>query len=367
MLTVLDTLPEGFLDTPARQLHRLLRGPTLIHLPGRRPTPLFVSVLLHGNEDSGVVALQSLLRGHAGRRLPRALSILVGNVSAARAGLRRLDGQPDYNRVWPGTDRHAEAREHAAMSEVYRHMQAQGPFASIDIHNNTGLNPAYCVVNRLDPAVLHLALLFSRTVVWFRGLAGSQTTAFSRLCPSLTVECGKPGTPANEAHAARFIDACLHLSSFPAHDVHEQDIDLYHTVATVRVPPELSFGFAGGLAGMPLDIDFEPQLDHMNFRQLEPGTVFGRTRRDSPLDVRDEDGREVADAFFDCSQGKIRLRRASTPAMLTLDERVVRQDCLCYLMERLPRRARVVREEDQRRRGEGERSLPALAEVHGGN
>jgi hypothetical protein len=24
------------------------------------------------------------------------------------------------------------------------------------------------------------------------------------------------------------------------------------------------------------------------------------------------------------------------PAMLTRDERVIRQDCLCYLMERLP-------------------------------
>ncbi|MEF8708104.1 MAG: hypothetical protein V5B38_04150 [Candidatus Accumulibacter propinquus] len=62
MLTVLDTLPEHFLDTPARELHRLLPGPTLIHLPGRRQPPLFVSVLLHGNEDSGVVALQSVLR-----------------------------------------------------------------------------------------------------------------------------------------------------------------------------------------------------------------------------------------------------------------------------------------------------------------
>ena len=72
MLTVLDTLPAHFLDTPARELHRLLPGPTLIHLPGRRQPELFVSVLLHGNEDSGVVALQSVLRTYAGRPLPRA-------------------------------------------------------------------------------------------------------------------------------------------------------------------------------------------------------------------------------------------------------------------------------------------------------
>ena len=84
------------------------------------------------------------------------------------------------------------------------------------------------------------------------------------------------------------------------------------------------------------DIDFDPRLDHMNFRQLDPGTAFGRSRLASPLDVRDEGRRDVADEFFACGDGTISLRRASTPAMLTLDVRAVRQDCLCYLMERLP-------------------------------
>ncbi|MEF8708105.1 MAG: hypothetical protein V5B38_04155 [Candidatus Accumulibacter propinquus] len=46
------------------------------------------------------------------------------------------------------------------MSEVHRMMQARGVFASIDMHNNTGINPHYCVVNRLDQAVLHLACCF---------------------------------------------------------------------------------------------------------------------------------------------------------------------------------------------------------------
>jgi succinylglutamate desuccinylase len=74
----------------------------------------------------------------------------------------------------------------------------------------------------------------------------------------------------------------------------------------------------------------------MNFRQLEPGTAFGRTRLAFPLDVRDEGRRDVSEDYFACSDGTITLRRTATPAMLTLDARVVRQDCLCYLMERLP-------------------------------
>ena len=332
MLTRLDTLPAGFLDTPARELHRLLPGPTLIHLPGRRTPELFVSLLLHGNEDTGLVALQTLLREQAGRALPRAMSILIGNVTAARDGLRRLDGQPDYNRVWTGTELHAGTPEHATMCEVRDIMAGRGLFASIDIHNNTGLNPHYGVVNRLDPAILHLALLFSRTVVWFRGPPGSQTAAFSPLCPSVAVECGKPGNAANEAQAARFIEACLHLAEFPTHPVREHDIDLYHTVATVKMPPDVSFGFGDPQAA----VDFDPALDHMSFRELQAGAVFGRAQAQTRLDVRDEGGRDVSATFFEIVDGVLRLRRPSMPAMLTLDARVVRQDCLCYLMERVP-------------------------------
>lgn len=341
MLNVLETLPAGFLNTTARELHRLLPGPTLIHLSGRRARPLFVSVLLHGNEDSGLVALQQVLRRHERRTLPRALSILIGNVAAASVGQRRLDQQPDFNRIWPGAVRDQESPEHAAMAEVYHRMRERELFASIDIHNNTGINPHYGVVNRLDRDVLYLAQLFSRTVVWFRGLPGTQTTAFSPLCPALTVECGKPGNRGNETHAATFIEACLHLASFPEHEVREQDIDLYHTLASVRVAEDVSFAFGDDGA----DVNFEPQLDHMNFRALEPGTVFGRTRVAYPLEVLDERGRNLATEFFDCRDGTIRLRRGSTPAMLTLDERAVRQDCLCYLMERLalPRRERPAR------------------------
>src|SRR4030065_1516253 len=104
MLTQYEALPPGLLDLPAFRLGEVLPGPTLIHLPGRRTPPLFVSVLLHGSEDPGWLAAQSVLKKFATAELPRALSLFIGNVEAARTGLRRLDGQPDYNRVWPGSE-----------------------------------------------------------------------------------------------------------------------------------------------------------------------------------------------------------------------------------------------------------------------
>jgi len=100
MLTELDYLPNGFLHVEANELHTVLTGPTLIHLPGRRDAPLFVSILLHGNEDTGLKAMQAVLKKYQNQPLPRALSIFVGNIDAARENVRRLEGQLDYNRVW---------------------------------------------------------------------------------------------------------------------------------------------------------------------------------------------------------------------------------------------------------------------------
>jgi hypothetical protein len=332
MLTQYDALPAGLLELPAHRLAEVLPGPTLIHLPGRRQPPLFVSVLLHGNEDTGWQAAQSVLRKYAATELPRALSLFIGNIEAARSGLRRLDGQPDYNRVWPGSEE-AHPAELAMMQQVVDAMRARGVFASLDIHNNTGLNPHYACVNRLDSDFLHLATLFSRIVVYFIRPRGVQSAAFAELCPAVTVECGKPGTPGSVEHAAAFIEDSLHLSEFPAHSVAPHDIDLFHTVATVKVPEAASFGF-----GTPdADIDFLPELDHYNFRELKRGELLGRLRRDSParLLVLDERGEDVSANLFDYQRGAITLAKPLMPAMLTRDARVIRQDCLCYLMERI--------------------------------
>lgn len=332
-LHVREQVPAGLLDADARELADLLGGPTLLHLPGRRPQPLFVSALLHGNEDAGLKAVQRVLRRYRDAALPRALSILIGNVAAARYGLRRLDGQADYNRVWPGGPRRAYPEE-TMMAQVVEEMRRRAVFASIDVHNNTGLNPHYACVNVLDHRFLHLATLFSRIVVYFTEPKGVQSLAFAPLCPAVTLESGKPGSPGSDEHAAEFIDAALHLSAFPRHPVAPHDIDLYHTVATVKVPEDVSFSFDGA----PADLRFSATLDHLNFRELQPGTRFAEVGRDchTPLVVADGRGGNRWREFFAREDDAIVLRRALMPSMLTLDARIVRQDCLCYLMERLP-------------------------------
>jgi succinylglutamate desuccinylase len=330
-LTILDALPPGFLDCGATDLHKVLDGPTLIDLEGKRGPPLFVSILLHGNEDSGLTAVQSVIRKCGGRPLPRSLMLLVGNVEAARHGLRRLEGQPDYNRIWPGTRNHGDAAEARVMAEVHALVVNRRAMAAIDLHNNTGRNPHYAVVCNLDPTTLGLAALFSRRAVLFRGIPGTQTASFAGQVPAITAECGQPGEAANARAAAQLVDAALHRDELPDGTREMAALEIHHTLGVVRVRQDVSFVFGAGKA----ELRFDPALDEHNFRELRPGTVLGETTHALPLEMIDESGRDVAEHYFVTSGGKLGLRKAAVPAMLTIDPVIVRQDCLCYLMERL--------------------------------
>lgn len=330
-LSILDALPGHFLECGARDLHQVLDGPTLVELPGERGPPLFVSILLHGNEDSGLGAIQRVISSYQDRQLPRSLMLLAGNVEAACHGLRRLDGQPDYNRIWPGTLTQGDTAEARIMAEVHARVVARRAVAAIDLHNNTGRNPHYAVVCNLDPLTLGLAALFSRRVVCFRGIPGTQTASFAGLIPAITAECGLPGDPINAEAGARLVNAALNLDELPNGAKKSAALELYHTLGVVRVKEDVSFRFGAGEA----QLRFAAALDGYNFRELEPGTVLGETCHHMPLQMIDEAGHDVAEHYFETSGGKLRVRKQAVPAMFTVDPAIVRQDCLCYLMERL--------------------------------
>ncbi len=120
-------------------------------------------------------------------------------------------------------------------------------------------------------AHLHLARLFGRTVVYFEQPVGVQSAALAKICPAVTVECGRAGDAAGVAHAAELITSALALRHFPDHPVPDSDLDLMRTFAIVKVPPDASFSYDGSDA----DFRFRADLDRLNFSELDPGTCSG--------------------------------------------------------------------------------------------
>lgn len=331
-LRQLNSLPLGFLESTPDKLYQLLPQPTLIHIKGRDLRPLFFSVLQHGNEPTGLMAVQGLLKKHFGSELPRSISIFVGNVLAARTGVRHLVNQPDYNRIWPGTE-YPYCAETQLMQQVVDEMTRRDVVLSVDIHNNTGINPHYACINKLDNRFIHLANLFGRLIVYFIRPKGVQSAAFAEHCPAVTLECGKPGQKYGIQHAQNFLEACLHLSELPDHPVPVGDIDLFHTVAQVTIPTEVNFSFDNQACDLLLDGD----LERMNFTEVPAGTAIGQLKNYPTLPVvaLDEWGEDKTTDYFGIEQNELVMRKNVMPSMLTLDEKVIRQDCLCYIMERI--------------------------------
>ena len=157
--------------------------------------------------------------------------------------------------------------------------------------------------------------------------------AMAKLCPAVTIECGLPHLPYGIKHATDFLDTVLHLEGLNITHLNLKDIDVFQTVARVTVPKSCTFSFTEETA----DILFDSKLESLNFSELTEETVFGQIQNadKAHLEAWDVDEQAVSNYYFSNKNNQIVLNKPVMPAMLTLDENIIRQDCLCYLMERM--------------------------------
>lgn len=324
---ILDALPPGLLDRDATELAAELGAPTLVRVEGETGPPLFVSVLLHGNETSGWNGLRQFLIKHPRPR--RSLLIFIGNVFAAADGVRALDTQQDFNRIW----RDARGAEGQLGASVMATLNAAPLFAAVDLHNNTGRNPHYSVVTELDPAVLGLAGLFSDKAVYIVEPDTTLGRAFRGMCPAVTLELGPVGDPRCDRRALDYLETLVGLRQLPAPDL--ATLKLYRALGRVHVREDVRFSFAEDQAGTPLVLT--SGMEAVNFHELPAGTEFGviNSEGPAPLQVLNPVHTDVTAGFLAIEGRRILTRRPLIPAMYTTDPRVIRQDCLCYFMERI--------------------------------
>ena len=158
-----------------------------------------------------------------------------------------------------------------------------------------------------------------------------QSLAFAELCPAVTLECGQPGDAMGIQITTKFVDNILQLESLePVADI-EKNIDLYHTVGVIKVPEQYDFSFDE----TKTDIEFIKGIESLNFEEIPEDTLLARlnNKLEKPLTVMDEDGNDIFDRYFVIKDDGIYTRLKLVPAMLTTDKNIVKQDCLCYLME----------------------------------
>ena len=319
-------LPDAFFHIDSTLIRDVFPHPSLVYVAGDSAQTLFVSILLHGNEHTGLEVMQRLFSKPG--RLPRSIILFVGNVRATEQNHRFLPDQVDFNRCWPGTSMPPNTTSRM-MQAVFDRVCEHDLFAAIDIHNNTGNNPHYACIT--DPSYVNqqLAARFNNIAVTFRRPRGVSTMAFDGLCPAATLECGIPGNLDGINHALQFMEGLLTLDHIPFERPGSETLKLVQTHATLKVPEHVSFGFDPAIE---TDLTLADDMEQRNFQLFTNTEPFATTRVDQPLLITDQNGNDIAGDIVRIEDGKIYLKQPMMPAMLTHNKEVVRQDCLCYLM-----------------------------------
>lgn len=334
-LNILYKIPEVFLNISHRELKNVFNKPTLIHLKGEKNPALFISILLHGNEFSGLEIMQEILKKYKSKNgydLPRDLWLFIGNVDAAALDLRQLEDQVDFNRAWPGT-KNPETKTAQLMQEVMTTISKDALFASIDIHNNTGQNPYYGCISTVNEKNKHLCSLFNHIAIVFKTPKGVSTMAFDTLCPAITLECSTPGNKPAKEKAFELIDDLMHMDHFPTNKVAKHDLQLVKIFATIKINKGVTFCFEDEKNKTHVDLTMVGNFDQHNFTLLKKNEIFAYSKVAKPFVVTSEEGKDITEEILQNHNGNISLRKSLIPAMISLDKKIVLQDCLCYLLK----------------------------------
>ncbi len=311
-----------------------LGEPTLLRITGHDSSRCRgIVTLLHGNEPSGTIALLEWLL--SGARPAVDLLLFFGAVDAAREppgfAHRMLPGRRDLNRCFrpPLDDR--EGRIAAALRE---HLVAARCEAVVDLHNNTGHNPAYGVLVELDRRRVGLVSLFaSRCVLNELGLA-TLVDALGGSIPAVAIECGQSGDPRADQLARRGIERFVNEVELP---LAAPRMVVYEDSIRVCFRDEISVAFASEpAAGVDLTID--AGVESHNFQQVDAGTRIGWVHADAPwpLTAVGRDGIDASRDYFTVRNGTLTVRQHVVPIMMTTDARAAMSDCLCYLVRPRP-------------------------------
>ena len=329
-LKIINHIPEAFLEIKPREINRLIDSPTLIHLRGEKDQPFFISILLHGNEYSGLLILQKVLKKYCNQLLPKSLIIFIGNPKACAQSLRHLKDQADFNRIWKG----GSPYEDSLVKPVLQYAKDQNIQGAFDIHNNTGRNPVYACISQRKEEFVKLAQLFSENVVYFTKPNSVLSIALSNICPAIVMECGLPGDAQGIVSGVSFIESLLDREEKWKKNKIKQN-PVYHAYATLYIAQDSNVSFHSQPVLKDKGLCFINELDKLNFKQLKAGTFLGKISDPKQLQLINKNGLNIFDQFFSVAENNLTVKAPFIPGMLTKDIQIAKSDCLGYIMKKL--------------------------------
>jgi len=313
---------------------RKLKGLTVFDVQGKDTSRTrVITTLIHGNEPSGFIALHHWLRKKV---IPEVniRFILCNPESAAlppEFSHRYLVVAQDLNRFFTLGNTPSSKKDDAISrraAQIIKAVTDVNPEAIVDLHNTSGISPAFGVSTYASDKVLDLISLFSNKVI-LTGLHVGAIMEQDFSAPIVTIECGGAGQTQSHQLAITGLEKFTNRKSIFDH--HADKVDIHRHPCRI----ELQKGFVLGFGDYPLmtaDITLLSDTEQLNNQITPADQLIGWYVKDNqlPLIVKDEQGNNQLLAMLYLKDGGIYTKQRLQIFMATKQVDIATNDCLFY-------------------------------------
>ena len=314
-------------NTPLKFL-RQLSGLCIFDIQGHdKSRTRVVTTLIHGNEPSGFIALHRWLQN----KIMPAVNIrfIICNIESAQLSPefshRYLHSGEDLNRFFA-------CKEHTPIvsraQQIKQAVKAVNPEAVIDLHNTSGLSPAFGVAIDKNDQTLDLISLFTNKVI-LTGLKVGAIMEQNFSAPIVTIECGGAGQI--QSHQLAYTGLSKFMSETNVFDRHASQVDIHQHPCRVELLPHFSVAFGHNLLPTA-DVTIRADAEQLNNQLTPQGEFVGWYEGDDklPFTAKNEQGIEQVNKMFSLHNGCIFTKKSLQIFMATTDLDIASNDCLFY-------------------------------------
>jgi hypothetical protein len=176
--------------------------------------------------------------------------------------------------------------------------------------------------------------MFSDKIVYFTEPSEVQSMAFSKICPSITIEAGRSKEEAGIETLIEKIDQLFKLDNFPK-GIDRASLNVFHTTSRMMFTQDATLDF-DMKADSKNDFSFVSNIDDHNFLEVEKGELIGFVNNRASFYIEKAPLEDLFDEYFEVKEGKLFARQSFIPAMISKDIQIIKDDCFGYIMERFP-------------------------------
>lgn len=290
-----------------------------------------VSTLLHGNEPSGFSAIIHWL--NKGQK--PAVNI-VCFISAIEAALREppfthrtTESNIDLNRVF---QQPFDSMEGEIANDMLNILDQVRPQCLVDIHNTSGLSPAYAVVTEPSQTSKQIACLFVNECIVFNIQLGTLVETVADDYPSIVIECGGAGDPDSYLRAEQGIEQYFMVPDLSLLSTHNLVVRKDPIRVELKQNCTLCYGESLGAncdIVLPLDADkFNSEI----LRQNQALAWVKSHRLDDILDFVNLPSDLDIKQYFYIDDNRLFARQDLRLYMVTTNVEIAKSDCLFYLI-----------------------------------